>query len=135
MIASLDILARRAAAASFVSAFEVLDTSGAARDVVAKRFADVFDSLPGCDGAELSFESLNCFWAGKLNVAALGAGRATFSLEPTERYRELVSTIAGYVEVDIVDVHGWPMLSLVGDTASMTELPGAGNCARQGGVA
>lgn len=128
-------LSRVALERSFRSVSNALDASDAARQVVADSFPDLFESGGAGESLQLTVEHSDRLWTCSLDVAAFRAGCATISLKPSERYRELVSTVAGYLELDLIDIHGWPILSLAGDTASLTEPAGVGNDASRGGAA
>lgn len=109
---------------SFRSVCDALGTSELAREIVADGFPDLFDSTRGSDGCELEFKSSDSLFVCNFHMSALRADGLTLRLEPSERYLELVATVAGYLKLDIVDSHGWPVLSLAADTASVAEAAG-----------
>lgn len=86
-------------------------------------------------GAEGFFEIGKRGRAGGCESVAARTGHATISFDPSERFRELVAAVAAKLNVEIIDVHGWPVLSLVSRTSNVAEagerdtrvaLPGGG---------
>lgn len=55
-----------------------------------------------------------------LHVAG-GAVGAVLGFQPSELFREFVSAIARDVNVEVVEVHGWPVLSFVSRIPNVTE--------------
>lgn len=78
---------------------------------IAERFPQLF--LSGADGGLDLRPSAGDLLVGYDQVsAAAGTGDLTFTLEPTELFRELVAALAGDIEAEVIEVHGWPVLSV-----------------------
>lgn len=111
---------------SLTSVFDVLGASNSLRNSVAGSFPDLFHAKFSGSVCDLTVDNLDLFMGEMVNEAALGADKISFSVKPSERYLELVAAISrdGNFSCDF-DAH-WPVLSVVGDTATVAE---AGDCA------
>lgn len=118
---------------SLASLLEVLGASERATECFVDHFAGViergdFGLFVCCDDAAdvLIREAVQ-----------LATGRAgeliSLKFDPTDRYLEAVAAVvACAADTHSIISHGWPILSLVGDTASMTEAAGASSSSRGG---
>jgi hypothetical protein len=78
---------------------------------LAERFPQLFlcgadgslDLLPGGGDLLVGYDQL---------PAAAGTGDLVFTLEPTELFRELMVALACDLKAVIVEVHGWPVLTV-----------------------
>lgn len=78
---------------------------------IAERFPQLF--LRGADGSLDLRPSAGDLLVGYDQVpAAAGTGDLTFTLEPTELFRELMAALASDLKAVIVELHGWPVLSV-----------------------
>lgn len=53
--------------------------------------------------------------------ATIGAGHGLLALQPSELFREFMAAVAREINVEIVEVHGWPVLSLESRPSNVTE--------------
>lgn len=117
--------------ASFTSLACVFGPSGPQSDVEKLLVEFLLSRIDGGDDAP---DLIRSEFFGNLTSRAIELH--SLKILPSDRYVELVSAVADEREDLLISFrHGWPILSLAGDTASMAELPGSGNCARQGGRA
>lgn len=119
-----------AAELSFRTVADALEASRSLREHVVDVFPDLFVRGGGDFCIELRPECADLFIAKPVLRSANGAFELTFN--PSERYRELVTTIAGDGYA-CSDFHGWPILSLSCGNATMTDAPVESIC-RGGGV-
>lgn len=90
---------------------------------ILERFPQLFD--PCLDGAGYTILEAGKFFQIRGHFgAASGAGKLALSAEPSECFREFVAAIARDGEWQVFEVHGWPVLSLVGRNASVAEAGG-----------
>lgn len=59
--------------------------------------------------------------------AAAGAGHGLLSMQPSELFGEFMAALALQGDFELIDVHGWPVLSLVGGSANLAEAGGVSN--------
>lgn len=99
-----------AALLSFRRVFDVLATSGDARKTAIERFPDLFSAELPCGIGDLRLDRHDLFFGEPIFLTTSGALK--FTLQPSERYIEFVTAIAGdrYISCD-ADFHGWPVLS------------------------
>lgn len=84
------------------------------------RFPGLFDrDLSG--QIDLSQQFGDMIFTGDGCGAAGWAGNGILSLQPSEEFRELVTALAADVHGEVIEVHGWPVLSLVPAFANVTE--------------
>lgn len=120
VVIDMHAVAHHPALRSVASVLDVLAASGGAFDAL----ADSFPELVCTEGPDLSANLRSD--AGDLifgeSILRTTVGTLEVALKPSDRYLELVAAISGNRDVSCdFDFHGWPILSLVGDTASMTE--------------
>lgn len=118
-----------------------LGSAASVRRLIAERFPDMFD-CPGADGLEPRLGSGDVFFTLRGRLPAGRTDELTVFLEPSQRYAELVATIALCLELDVIQVHGWPILSVDVAVSTVSEaagvsIPGSGaaNAADAGGAA
>ncbi len=131
---SIAVSVDQAGAAAATEAFAALTRALVGRDLL-EAFADRPDGIierdpdhpgkfrPGC---------IDSFFAPRCVPAAGGASGMVLLFEPAERFRELVAAVAREGDFEIIDIHGWPVLSLVSDCASMAGGGAASSCAPEG---
>lgn len=100
-----------------------LETRGVSFHFLADAFPDAFDQIGG-DHFEMSSAGFNILVAYMVDLTAGGAGEAVVVFKPTQRYRDLMAAAATRLEFDIVDVHGWPVLSVGSGTSTVSEAAG-----------
>lgn len=121
--------------ASLTSVLDVLASSNSALETFTQRFGSVLQS-DGLGGFVLTDDGIDLLWRECVDVTTGGAGElVSLEFNPSDAFLELVSTIASDGHSHVVFSHGWPILSLAGDTASVTEPAGTCNGAGRGGVA
>lgn len=116
------------AALSFRSLLDVLNASAPAMELVAEHLCDNV----GCGAAhclDLCDDCIDLFCREAVDHSTAGAGELeTIELNPGNRYLVLCSAIARAGHANSICVgHGWPILSLVGRSASVTKAGGAAN--------
>jgi hypothetical protein len=134
-LVSLDLqVEATGAAASLASVDNVLRAASMLSQHVAELFPEFLDAELGSLVSDLTGETCDLLFGEPVMRSTDGALELIF--QPSDRYLDLVAAIARDGDVSCsFDAHGWPILSLAGDTASMTEPAGVGNCASRGGVA
>ena len=112
--------------ASLRSVFEVLAASSSLRERIAKLFPDLVRPEGGSGISNLFLDIGDLIVCESILCSADGTGDLRISVNPSERYVELVAAIGrdGDVSFDL-DVHRWPILSVGGDTPTVAEGEGA----------
>lgn len=135
-LATIDIKvetpAVEAAVLSFTSVFDVLGASGAACEAFAERFPGVLNRVsPGF--FEVGHNAADFFISEFMHFTTGGAGKfVSVKLDPADGYFEMVAAIAVVADANVVLSHGWPILSVAGDTATETEAGAESICPRGG---
>lgn len=102
----------------------VLASAGDAAQPLVERFPDLLGTGFGGLVVGLSPDAVSLFFGEPVMGAADGALHLV--LKPSDRYLELVSAVAGDFGMACdLDVHGWPILSVVGRTPTVAEAGGA----------
>jgi hypothetical protein len=122
---------------SIGSLASALESRFSVRELVADRFPDIFYRLGGDDGRQLGLRGGDVLFTFGGRFAAGRAAEFTVLLKPSQRYRELVAAVAAHLQLDIVQVHDWPVLSVDGGTPTVSEaagvsIPGSGAALSQG---
>lgn len=101
-------------------AFETREASG---QIVADFFPEVFHRV-GDDCWEFSDQRLDLLFVVRGHIPTPGAGELVMLVQPSERYGEMMAAIARDLKLEIVDVHGWPVLSVGVGTSTVSEAAG-----------
>lgn len=117
---------------SFGSILNHLAASRGAVQLFADFFPGVFD-CGGSDCVEVSDQGLDIFICHAFDFATDIAGEiATVRAVPRDQYLKAVAAVvARSGEMEVVFSHGWPILSVAGDTATVAE---AGEASRNLGL-
>ena len=111
-------------AASFASVLEVLRSSSHLLERFAEFFPDVIHTEGGSLFADLGADGSDLIRIETVLRPADGALELIF--KPGDRYLEFVAAIAGDGNVTAdVDVHGWPILSVVSAQPTVVDAGGA----------
>jgi hypothetical protein len=133
LILSADSASLSAAIASLGSVADVLVSTGAALEAIPDGFGVFFGpEFPGCL-PDLILDRSDLFFAEAVLRPAGGA--LEFIFNPSDRYLEFVTAIAGcgHVTCD-ADLHGWPILSVAPDSATVAEAGGESIFSARGGL-
>lgn len=105
-------------------------TAGLAALMQPEAFLDRFPNLFQRDSAGL-FDLTDNFGTVMFGNGACGAaaraGNGLISLQPSKLYREFMAAFALQSDFELIDIHGWPVLSLVSRVANVTEAGGVSN--------
>ena len=87
----------------------------------------VLDRFPGLfqrdasGGFDVVRDFFDAFISGCGCGAKVRAGHGLLALQPSELFREFMTALAREINVEIVEVHGWPVLSLELRPSNVTE--------------
>jgi hypothetical protein len=125
-----------AATASLRSIGDVLLSAGGPSKALAELFPDLFRTGLGESLIEHPLDVGELLVVDVIDGAAGRADKISLSVQPSDRYRELVAAVASDLNgrSDIVFSHGWPILSVGDRTPTVAEVPEATNL-RDGGAA
>jgi len=94
-------------------------------DALPDGFAEAIEAFVNL-GGEALFEFGKGGLYSRRDRAACGAGHAFIGFDPSDRFREFVAAVASQLDAEIIDVHGWPVLALVGENSNVTGAGGGG---------
>ncbi len=137
-----DIEGIEAAKASAFWAFRAIDDDLALLCGLADRFPTLLKQS-GDHEFQLLTDSPDLFDGNMHGSIAAGTGLVRVRLQPGERYREFVAAIALDRDLNIVESHGWPILSpgveqmpsVTGSEAGLKAQPGRASSPASGGAA
>lgn len=111
------------ASASLRSVLDVLPTlSSDTLEHLVDAFSDLIASEVGGSGVKLIPDFGDLFVVEPVDRAALGTDEVRLAVNPSDRYLDLVAAVAGDDDVSCnLDVHGWPILSVVARTSTVAE--------------
>ena len=124
---------REAMDASIRSVFNALFASGAICETLADRFPGIFQRDADNPG-QLVIQGTDGILGNRHHFAASPAGHQAMFFDCSDEFLKLAATVAGEADLEITDVHGWPVLSLGSDPSSVAEAGGVGNLLSGGGA-
>ena len=127
----VDDAATAAGGQSVSAAFAAIDGSLAILGRLADRFPALLHRSAG-EGVELAADFVDLVTGKEPHLATVGAGKFVARVEPSELYREFVAAIADERNVEIADSHGWPILSVGGDTPTVAGTGGRASASGEG---
>lgn len=108
-----DKSAADAAILSLRSVCDALEASDALRETIADRFPDIFERATSCS-VDLIMNGHEGLIVHSADLCACNTNEILVCTSPTKRHRELVAAIAAERKLEVIESHGWPILSVGG---------------------